>query len=415
MALLPLFAGCSVESEADIRLLPDNGVRFILFPNDLAQNDSISKNLAHGVRILVHPNASYELSFDADGKTPPILQLFRLFEKNDTLYAGNKVRELEGRVVNGRVVYDFVCEENEATYWATSLLDDDTFYNRPTPNVKLVADGFYSDHFSINLIAVGKIKPTADSVDVDGLANLLLQAFRKYYTSVTIDTIYVRYAHEHPTLGYKYPANEPWLAGKSSEDMYLSELGGWPEKEVESALDIVYMHRIEQDGILGYASLYSGNLRGGDKSTVIIGNRVRAPEVGGEASLLAREIVETALHETGHFFGLRHTTSTLMDFESTGDYSNAEDGIADTKVCLDLLLSEGWAGRMETYYAAGNKTITKPDLQRIYKFDSDALSMYEKCPDARNYMFPMSTTLSFEGFSKQQLEIIRKNLMIFPH
>ena len=404
-ALFCLFAACSEESDPEINLLPDSGVRFTLFPNDEAVNDSIAANLAHGVKLQLHPNASYELSFDRSGaEKAPVLQLYRLYEQTETQFKVHKVRELEGEFVGDRIVYRFVCEENEMIYWATSLLDGETFYRGPTKNVKLTGEGAYSDHMSINLVAVGKILPTKDSVDVDSLANLMLKDFRRYYSTIKVDTLYVRYAHEHPTLGKKYPADEPWRAGYSSDDMYLSELGGWPEANLRNALDIVYMHRIEEEGSLGFAALFSGNMGGGKRSTVIVGNRIYAPSLGGEVPLTSKEIVESALHETGHFFGLRHTTTTPGDWEAEGDYSNLEDGIEETPSCINLILGG--------YMSVNDDEIG--GVARKYYFDAKAFEI-EDCPDASNVMFPAATELPYEGFSQKQLEIVRKNLMIFPH
>jgi hypothetical protein len=53
-------------------------------------------------------------------------------------------------------------------------------------------------------------------------------------------------------------------------------------------------------------------------------------------------------------------------------------------------------------------------VARKYYFDAKAFEI-EDCPDASNVMFPAATGLPYEGFSQKQLEIVRKNLMIFPH
>ena len=407
---LLLLAGCSEDPpDPEYTVFPDNEYFFSYAPNDMAANDSVSANLAHGVKLSVHPNASYELSFKKDPSVSeiPILQLFHLYLNEDsTAYYGKKIRTLEPKEINGRYVYNFICEERDNAEWATSLSVETSFYRGRTDSVRFIGSGAYSDHFSLNLVVVGKHTLTSDSVDVEGIAQKTLEAFRKYYTSVHIDTIYIRYADKHPTLGKKYPANEPWLAGKSSEDMFLYELGGWPEDGVREALDIVYVYRIEREMTIGYASLFSGNLGGGAFSTVLVGNYVMSSEgARSERLLSSAEIVETILHETGHFFGLRHTSATRRDLK--GDMSNIEDGLTDTPFCGYFLTSTLYkqSGRSD-FVSSGcreNCAISRNDP--IYA-----------CPDLDNIMFPVTVDCN-EGasFTNQQMEIIRSSLMIFPH
>ena len=54
-------------------------------------------------------------------------------------------------------------------------------------------------------------------------------------------------------------------------------------------------------------------------------------------------------------------------------------------------------------------------MPRIYVSASTSSFDLSSCPDAGNYMFPTTVKDKVLSFSKQQLEIIRKNLMIFPH
>ena len=289
----------------------------------------------------------------------------------------------------------------------TSLVLDGELYTGRVKNVRLEAEGSYPEHFSINLIVVGKIAFADASMTVETFADSLLKTFRRFMKGIEIDTLYVRYAHEHPTLGKNYPANEPWLAGRSSEDMFVSELGGWPEKDLKNALDLVLVHRIEMNHVLGYSYLYAGNFGSGEGSTVVIGTHEKTPT--GESGVSVVEILETAVHESGHFLGLRHTTSTYEDMNATYDYSVIEDGFEDTPYCRELLAS----GLLKK-----NTSATTDFAIPAFRLDMAAATVsfdISDCPDSRNLMFPSVTGEEFEGFSEQQLEHIRKNLTVFPH
>ena len=48
-------------------------------------------------------------------------------------------------------------------------------------------------------------------------------------------------------------------------------------------------------------------------------------------------------------------------------------------------------------------------------WEASDYEVISNCPDARNFMFPASLDDYFEGFSDQQLDLIRRNLMLFPH
>lgn len=406
------------DSESVTYVKPDNSFFYWLYPNDGAVSDSVDANLTHGVLIPLHPQGSYQLSFDVDSAfEAPELQLYRYYRSVDGRRSGfNNVRVLEPEIRNGRYVYSFVCDEKEKVEWVTTLALDDDFYPGKVRNVRVSGEGPYSDTLSINLVVVGKVNATEDGVGTEELGKMMLEYFRKFYTSISFDTLYIRYAHEHPTLGNKYPADEPWLAGRSSEDIMLSELGGWPEDKVKNALDIVYMHRIELDEVIGYSSLFAGNLGGGVGSTVIVGNRVKTLS-GDEELSKSEEIVQSTLHEVGHYFGLRHTTTTMADVASDLDYSILEDGFEDTPYCpklqqLGLLKrtadESGYGFNLPVDYY-------RPYLKLISVASAGIRFTYESCQDASNYMFPVIMPKPFESFSKQQLAVIRKNLSLFPH
>ena len=399
------------ESSKKVVLYPDIAPVFSIYPNDQAPNDSIAANLAHGISLIVHPLAEYRLSFDEDPSfEPPVLQLFRV-NKNNRF---RQVRSLKAERSGGRLVYRFVCEESAATKWVTTLEQFGTFYKGKISNVRFEGDGAYSSELSLNLIAVGNVEEDLDSISLRKFGDELLAAFRYYYTSIKIDTLYVNYAHEHPTLGRNYPANLPWVADYGSENMMLSELGDWPG--IEKALDIVLVHAISSEGILGTSSLFGGSLSGGAASTVLLGTSVIGP-YNTEFHETVESIIETAVHETGHYFGLRHTTSTKADMQQVfygvdyGDYSNIEDGLEDTPFCSELFKS----GLLKLAKSVNSDIIFYPPLRETNLSLRTLEDVTADCPDADNLMFPTTVKNRSLKFSDQQLQLIRKNLMIFPH
>jgi hypothetical protein len=368
--------------------------------------------------MLVQPNGIYEVSFDQDpDHEAPNLQLFRSYpSKSGDQYGLSKIKTLKPKSRDGRYVYSFVCEENENSVWAMTLEEDGDYYTGKTPNVKFQGSGSYSDTLSLNLITVGLIDPIETSsgniIGVDRLARLLIEGFRKSYTSITIDTIYVNHAEMHPTLGDKYPAHKYWYAGRNSEDFSLSELGNWPGKGVTEALDIVLVYRIEELNILGYGGLFAMNLKGGYGSTVVVGTNVLTPM--GSRSLEAEEIVNVTIHETGHFFGLRHSTSTMDDMEGYHDLSLVEDGFGDTPYCPELLMSG-------LYKNADGKKFTSDyylPYPKGFMLDARAYGISfdpANCPDANLLMFPVNTPGEEKKFSKEQLRFLKQSLKLIPH
>ncbi len=400
-----VLSGCIFDpEEPSFTLFPDNGVGYILYPNDVAKNDSASEKLSHGVSLIVHPKASYELSFDVDSNfsKAPTLHLFEVFTETSRIV---KIKNLKGERIGDRFVYRFEYEGTNSARYALTLEQNRKFYEGSTSNVRFKGEGAFSDHMDLNLIVVGNADLHIKDGSIQELATKLLNDFRRYYTSIVIDTLYLNYADSHPKLGEKYASNKSWIAGVSSDDVFLSELGGWP---VKNALDIVLVYRIGIDGVMGYSNLYSGNMEDGEGSTVVISSTVKGADY--HDSLTINEIVETAVHETGHFFGLRHTTSTRADMSAFADNSNYEDGFEDTPYCERLLKS----GYMKHRAMMSTDLLFAPRIRAISATKENEFHLAE-CPDASNIMFPASSNVDYEGFSEEQLGLLRASLMIFPH
>ena len=398
--------GSSTDSPSK---LPPFDVRFQLSANDLANNDSAKAHLVSGTLLRVYPNAFYRLSFDIDSlQKAPQLNLFRVVDS----HVRNLTRSITPKEENGRWIYEFVCEENEPMYWVTTLERNGDYFRGQVQNVLFEGAGNYSNHFSVNLIVAGEYGGTADSVSADSLAKLLQREFRKNFSpgQIFIDTVYLHRASERIDLATAYPDNEPWLAGKSSEDFFVTELGGWPnssaEPEIYNALDIVLVHRIEKTAVLGYSMLFSGNFGGGSGSTVLVGTHYRV-DSRTEKMQTSEDIVNTAIHESAHFLGLRHTTATTSDIISEEDMSNCEDGIDDTPFCGNILnMKRAAQDSLETTTDYEISTWARPRL--FFK-------EVAHCPDENNPMFPAETLETISSFTPGQLAYIARMLSLYPH
>ena len=406
--LFAFLTGCglfSSDGDGEALALYPTTAKFVLYGNDFVPNDSAAAYLPAGTLLAVHPNALYTLSFDADsGRKPPKLNLFRVVDS----YVGSRTRQLSAEESNGRWYYRFLCEENNSGYWATTLEENGDYYKGTVRNVRYEAEGAYSSHFSVNLVVAGQYGGTADSVSLDSLSKLLLAGFRRYFSSegIAVDTLFLHYASERNDVKNSYPDDEPWLAGKSSSDVFVTELGGWPnspeEPEVYNALDLVLVHRIEIAGVLGYSILFAGNFGGGQGSTVVVGTHYML-DSRTEYSQTASEIVNTAIHECAHFLGLRHTTATKSDQAALGDYSIWEDGIADTPHCGQVLNMKMASGESE------NPVSLLPNVLPKLFFKNAAT-----CPDASNPMFP-AASVNTGTFTQGQLSSLAKMIPVYPH
>lgn len=418
MASLFTLSGCELfetmsSSSDDVSLKPLDAT-FSIYANDPAANDSLEQHLSTGVLMRVFPNGQYTLSFDADSThEAPKLQLYRLIPKTSTTYIiGNRTRSLEATDSAGRWVYHFDCQESDLAFWGTSLVEDGEYYSGEVQNLRFEGSGSNSLHFKVNLIVAGSYDGTQDNVSLDSLSRLMLEKFRSSFAAggAVVDTLYLHYASERTDLSNFYPDNEPWLAGKSSDDYFVSELGGWPNSDAEpdiyNALDIVLVHRIEKTGILGYSALFSGNFGGGDGSTVVIGTHYLENN-SRETSQSALQIVLTAIHESGHFFGLRHTTSTTTEVSNALDKSNVQDGLEDTPHCGALIPLLANSEVSADYLDMPSEVMPRIVLAK----------MGVMCPDALNPMFPISADNpeDTEAFTEDQLEFMAKMLQLYTH
>ena len=369
------------KCNADISLGKFNSL-LPLVPNDFAAQDSAEHRLAStGTYLRILPGASYTLSFDkVEGHNAPILAIASTRQK----YSIEAVDTL------GRWFYSFTLpksSKNTLTSYYTALYnpDDCSIFTEKTSHVHLSGFGNYSTHFNINLIIMGKYMGTSDGVSAEELAKALQARFNLAFSGseIQVDKINLLYAVDHPKYGSAYTSDEPYILTASLYNSDYSEISQWTG--YENSLNIILGYYIDKKNILGFAPRFGAALNGQGTgySYVIVGTHYKSDldsnTVYNQASSM---ILETIVHESGHYFGLRHTSSSISDMSKDFDLSNVEDGLRDTPYCAET----------NTSYNYGN------------------------CADRYNLEFPYSTDgYADDSYTADQLEIIRKNLMLMEH
>ena len=394
--------GCSFLTESESESIPlpiSEATNYQLYPNDSAANDSVAAWLAQGAFLRVHPQTSYVLSFDTVAESsPPVMHLYRVVDAPREGYWNPVwIKKVEARQVGSRWEYPFDCAEQEPARWSVVLVQGDDYWQGPVNGLHWKGEGAYGTHLSLNLIVAGSFGGFLDSITIDSAAKDLLAGFRAQLagSEIQVDSITVRRASSHPVFGASYPDNRPVQGGYDGSGLSTDVLGGWPEVGVYYALDIVLLRQFEWDGVLGLSPIFGGSLGGGTGSTVATATHYM--NFGQEIQVHSQDWVNTVIHESGHFFGLRHTSSTTDDIINSGDASITEDGFSDTPVC-DMVLQGGGVRRLTGRLVA----FAGSDIQR--------------CPDVNNLMFPYS----FDGvlqnqLSPSQLALWQKSLQIMEH
>jgi hypothetical protein len=396
-----LLVGCLFDSAPPDPISPGaNGGDYRLFPNDLGKADSAAKYFAQGVILPGHPGASYSLSFVAGEGSIPNLRLYRLIPKGDQyMYTTDQL--IEGKLSEGQWRYDFNANFSSQIDWLTILEQKGKRYETPLTNLHFAGWGSNSSHISLNLWITGKYVPPAGGETPQELAKLILAGYRTAYgpAGITVDTVYLQYASSHRLSGKSFPDSLPIVA--EDIESRFDSLGNGLAHPYSEALDLVLIFGFQEEGMLGLSPLFGKNLEAGEAGVVLLSTHRSSAGLQDFTAVGSEVMVATAVHETGHFFGLRHTTVTQRDMMASGDFSAEEDGIGDTPWCPGLA------------YLVGTRDIPVSSKFLSRKFIA-GLAAYQ-CPDAENPMFPYSTDVIMGAFTEGQGAILAKNLSIFPH
>jgi hypothetical protein len=237
----------------------------------------------------------------------------------------------------------------------------------------------YTETFELDatLVIAGKFMGTRDDVSTKKLAEKILDRLNLGLNpgGITVRSMQVLYAKNHPVVGSLFPDDEPvvlkypYNEGESVKTPWVDSLGHWPGHERK--IHFVLGHYIEgRDKYTAGFSPYEGIVFTEEGQTYYNHISLATYTNKGTSSMSAQEVADVAIHELGHFFGLMHTSE--LD-------GSAFDDIEDTPECAELKKSD-------------------------YPM--------ERCPDYGYIMFPFSTASgkAQATFSLEQMEIIRSYL-----
>jgi hypothetical protein len=397
-----LYWACSESGVDAEERNPSGKGYFFLAPNVHQLSDSIDDRIGkEGVRTRLSPGGKYTLvAFNDSLDVEPVL-----FVDSIKCCEGGCSGHREGN----RLLFYFSCELSEPAYAILQLKDAcGNFLEYSFYDVSLVGEGDYSDHLSLNLIIAGAFDSTSDGKTVDSLARAIGQSVHHYF-DIQVDTVYISYAYEHPSVGYLFTKDSVMYVGSSLIVNSLSE--PWGESGKDGAFDIVLVDYIDNIRA-GYAyRFFYQNSLNLDVSIVAF----RGSDGFARGS---KTIQNVSVHEIGHVMGLSHTTLTMKELLAWGDYSIYEDGLEDTPYCQkyvekyqDSLKSKG----LEKRYFDIKDPLDWTLLDGTYKTDS-LVVLWTGCPDYFNIMYPYEGgEYDFLESSPMQRAIVKKNLTLIPH
>jgi hypothetical protein len=399
---LILFQSCLFDKEESpfnrLQPLLSRGVHSA-FPNDFSPNDSLKALVPTGIVLHTQPGGDFKVQLGLDSTMGiPQLRLYSLSYQNNggSFFVGDWWMDVEGvwNAQSSLWEYSFMppAEAAQQDYVAFLVYEED-YYAGAVSQFLYSGQGLFGNTLDINLIILGSVPSLENSDSVKYFSDLIKHSFANTYgKNNTLQINEVRIFNGHQIAPNDFSSQEPFTYDYFSTR--LDSLSAAVPAYAQPALDVLIIHHFWQDGVLGASPVYGFNLGTGLNSTIMLA--AYHNQYGQEYRNTLSQLANTAVHEAGHFFGLRHTTSTLNDLNAEGDWSNTHDGLEDTPFCRELLNSDIF------HYAllGGARVLAKMQLN---------------CPDMDNIMFP-TTSLDYEptNISDSQLQIIAQNLSLYP-
>lgn len=371
-----------------------------LYVNDRAPNDSLKPQVLRngGVRFVLQPGKPYQLSI-ATARTSDVLDVY-------SLQGGQKAFKRIPAIHDGaNQVFVLTSPFTTALYFRARLLPEAGSAPLTSDDIGAVSlesqGGAQLDTLQVKLFFVQALRnlPTTSSKSSFAAAffSRMNDVLRPYGIAVAGVSESV-----NPTLG---PLTFPF------SDYYV-HIGGRREPN-HASLYLVDSISVESDGtspnglVLGFAPREVKDLAVDPESRVILANRATVSE-----------LALTAVHELGHFFGLRHTVSTWHDMLQDLDFSNDQDGFTDTRFChIDQAEEPRKVAASPGEDGAPGGRPGIPDRDRSGGYCLRVAASDNSCSvpscDLDNLMHPVDCGYSQLQLSQQQVEFLKRNMTLY--
>ena len=318
---------------------------------------------------FVEESYLYDENFESFEEVQKVIRVIEPIEKGNRLYF-----PLES---------DLFEDVNDGSYdlkMVQLYYENGSLYKGALKNIVVAStDGKdYPLSFNVNLIVAGSYRGTKDDLSEEELADKILFRLNRAMNpgGITVKKVNVLYAKDHPVVGSEFPDSKDVIFKRTSGGHgLLDSLAHWPghEGEINFVLGYYIIDEIGGSESVGGFSPLSGHIYNGlEEDQLYFSNdyiSMATHALKGEFQHSSDMIASTALHELGHFFGMKHTSD-----------EGGFDDYGDTPECMN------------------------------YGHNSDS------CPDRHYVMFPIGVNdWEYSTFTPQQMDAARYYLTWTPH